>query len=55
MVERRPLVFWMAFASLVVVLVNAWMGARVVKYHRTVEDHFLALKRSGSRKVVRRY
>lgn len=27
---RRPLVFWMAFASLVVVLVNAWMGARVV-------------------------
>jgi cytochrome c oxidase assembly protein subunit 15 len=28
--EKRPLVFWMAFASLVVVLVNAWMGARVV-------------------------
>lgn len=28
--ERRPLVFWMAFGSLVVVLVNAWMGARVV-------------------------
>ncbi len=28
--ERRPLVFWMAFGSLIVVLVNAWMGARVV-------------------------
>lgn len=28
--EKRPLVFWMAFGSLVVVLVNAWMGARVV-------------------------
>lgn len=28
--ERRPLVFWMAFGSLVVVLLNAWMGARVV-------------------------
>ncbi len=28
--EKRPLVFWLAFASLVVVLVNAWMGARVV-------------------------
>lgn len=28
--ERRPLVFWMAFTSLAVVLVNAWMGARVV-------------------------
>lgn len=28
--ERRPWVFWMAFGSLVVVLVNAWMGARVV-------------------------
>ncbi len=28
--EKRPLVFWMAFSSLVVVLVNAWMGARVV-------------------------
>jgi len=27
---KRPLVFWMAFASLLVVLVNAWMGARVV-------------------------
>jgi cytochrome c oxidase assembly protein subunit 15 len=27
---RRPLVFWMAFASLMVVLLNAWMGARVV-------------------------
>ena len=24
-----------------------WMGARVVKYHRTIEDHFLALKKSG--------
>jgi len=28
--ERRPLVFWLAFSSLVVVLVNAWMGAKVV-------------------------
>lgn len=28
--SQRPLVFWMAFAALVVVLVNAWMGARVV-------------------------
>lgn len=28
--ERRPLVFWLAFTSLVVVLTNAWMGARVV-------------------------
>lgn len=28
--QKRPLVFWMAFASLVTVLVNAWMGARVV-------------------------
>ncbi len=28
--EKRPLVFWMAFGSLVVVLINAWMGARVV-------------------------
>lgn len=28
--ERRPLVFWMAFTSLGVVLVNAWMGAQVV-------------------------
>jgi cytochrome c oxidase assembly protein subunit 15 len=28
--EKRPLVFWMAFTSLVVVLINAWMGARVV-------------------------
>lgn len=28
--EKRPLVFWMAFSSLVVVLINAWMGARVV-------------------------
>ena len=27
---QRPLVFWMAFASLVIVLLNAWMGARVV-------------------------
>lgn len=27
---KRPLVFWLAFASLVLVLVNAWMGARVV-------------------------
>ena len=27
---RRPLVFWMAFASLAIVLINAWMGARVV-------------------------
>lgn len=28
--QKRPLVFWMAFISLTVVLVNAWMGARVV-------------------------
>lgn len=28
--DKRPLVFWMAFGSLVVVLVNALMGARVV-------------------------
>lgn len=28
--EKRPLVFWMAFSSLAVVLINAWMGARVV-------------------------
>ncbi|MFT3991603.1 MAG: COX15/CtaA family protein [Luteolibacter sp.] len=28
--EKRPLVFWMAFASLFVVLLNAWMGAKVV-------------------------
>ncbi|MES2920227.1 MAG: COX15/CtaA family protein [Verrucomicrobiota bacterium] len=28
--EKRPLVFWMAFTALVTVLVNAWMGARVV-------------------------
>jgi heme a synthase len=28
--SKRPLVFWLAFASLIVVLVNAWMGARVV-------------------------
>lgn len=28
--QKRPLVFWMAFTSLVVVLVNAWMGAKVV-------------------------
>jgi cytochrome c oxidase assembly protein subunit 15 len=28
--RERPLVFWMGFGSLVVVLVNAWMGARVV-------------------------
>ena len=27
---QRPLVFWIAFASLLLVLVNAWMGARVV-------------------------
>ncbi|MEY4244319.1 MAG: hypothetical protein RLZZ245_1904 [Verrucomicrobiota bacterium] len=27
---RRPLVFWLAFTSLAVVLINAWMGARVV-------------------------
>ena len=27
---KRPLVFWMAFASLATVLINAWMGARVV-------------------------
>jgi len=23
------------------------MGARVIKYHRTIEDHFLALKKAG--------
>lgn len=28
--EKRPLVFWMAFGALVMVLLNAWMGARVV-------------------------
>jgi len=28
--QKRPWVFWMAFASLITVLVNAWMGARVV-------------------------
>lgn len=28
--EQRPRVFWCAFTSLVVVLTNAWMGARVV-------------------------
>jgi heme a synthase len=28
--EKRPLVFWLAFSSLLVVLINAWMGARVV-------------------------
>ena len=28
--EKRPLVFWLAFTSLIVVFVNAWMGARVV-------------------------
>jgi len=28
--EKRPLVFWMTFTALVTVLVNAWMGARVV-------------------------
>lgn len=27
---QRPLVFWSAFASLALVLVNAWMGARIV-------------------------
>ena len=28
--EKRPLVFWMAFAALLTVLINAWMGAHVV-------------------------
>ena len=28
--EKRPMIFWMAFTSLAVVLINAWMGARVV-------------------------
>ncbi len=28
--EKRPLVFWMAFSSFILVLANAWMGARVV-------------------------
>lgn len=27
--------------------VTQWMGAEVVKYHRTVEDHFLALQAAG--------
>ncbi len=28
--DKRPLVFWMSFGALAVVLINAWMGARVV-------------------------
>lgn len=28
---------------------TAWLGGRVVKYHRTVEDYFLALQRAGFR------
>lgn len=28
--EKRPLVFWLAFSALLTVLMNAWMGARVV-------------------------
>lgn len=28
--RKRPLVFWAAFASFALVLVNAWMGARIV-------------------------
>lgn len=28
--SKRPMVFWMAFGSLMLVLINAWMGARVV-------------------------
>ncbi len=28
--EKRPWVFWMAFAAWVTVLVNAWMGAQIV-------------------------
>ncbi len=28
--EKRPLVFWLAFAAVVTVMVNAWMGARLV-------------------------
>lgn len=28
--KKRPMIFWMAFTSLAVVLINAWMGARVV-------------------------
>ncbi|BCU78325.1 COX15/CtaA family protein [Luteolibacter sp. LG18] len=28
--EKRPLVFWAAFGSLVLIGVNAWMGARIV-------------------------
>lgn len=28
--QKRPLVFWMAFTSFAVVLINAWMGAKVV-------------------------
>jgi len=27
--------------------VTTWMGARVIKYHRTVEDHFRALTDAG--------
>jgi cytochrome c oxidase assembly protein subunit 15 len=29
--DKRPLVFWLAFASLLVVLTNAWMGKMVVE------------------------
>lgn len=28
--SKRPLVFWCAFASFALVLINAWMGARIV-------------------------
>lgn len=28
--EKRPLVFWLAFAAVITVMVNAWMGARLV-------------------------
>ncbi|MES2943155.1 MAG: class I SAM-dependent methyltransferase [Pseudomonadota bacterium] len=27
--------------------ITDWLGAKVVKYHRTVEDHFQALQKSG--------
>ncbi len=27
---KRPLVFWVSFASVIIVFINAWMGARIV-------------------------
>jgi len=29
-IQKRPSVFWVSFSSILVVLINAWMGARVV-------------------------